>query len=182
MGGDAQVASFNVYNYFTTLKSENADARGAANAAQFAIQKSKIVSAINGLDAEIVALMEIENSVKLGKPVDTALKDLVAGLNADAGSDVWDYVRTPEALQDPATTDYITNAIIFKKDAVSTVGDSATVTDESVWGNAREPIAQAFDIDGRVVTVVANHLKSKSLPQGAGPSPPTVRASSTPTG
>ncbi|MPT15214.1 MAG: ExeM/NucH family extracellular endonuclease [Microbacterium sp.] len=171
VGGDAQVASFNVYNYFTTLKSENADARGAANAAQFAIQKSKIVSAINGLDAEIVALMEIENSVKLGKPVDTALKDLVAGLNADAGSDVWDYVRTPKALQDPATTDYITNAIIFKKDAVSTVGDSATVTDESVWGNAREPIAQAFDIDGRVVTVVANHLKSKSPPQGAGAEP-----------
>lgn len=171
VGGDAQVASFNVYNYFTTLKSEDADARGAANAAQFAIQKSKIVSAINGLDAEIVALMEIENSVKLGKPVDTALKDLVAGLNADAGSDVWDYVRTPEALQDPATTDYITNAIIFKKDAVSTVGDSATVTDESVWGNAREPIAQAFDIDGRVVTVVANHLKSKSPPQGAGAEP-----------
>lgn len=171
VGGDAQVASFNVYNYFTTLKSENGDARGAANAAQFAIQKSKIVSAINGLDAEIVALMEIENSVKLGKPVDTALKDLVAGLNADAGSDVWDYVPTPEALQDPATTDYITNAIIYKKDAVSTVGDSATVTDESVWGNAREPIAQAFDIDGRVVTVVANHLKSKSPPQGAGAEP-----------
>ena len=80
-------------------------------------------------------------------------------------------MRTPKALQDPATTDYITNAIIFKKDAVSTVGDSATVTDESVWGNAREPIAQAFDIDGRVVTVVANHLKSKSPPQGAGAEP-----------
>lgn len=171
VGGDVQVASFNVYNYFTTLKSENSNARGAANAAQFAIQKSKIVAAINGLDAEIVSLMEIENSVKLGKPIDTALKDLVAGLNADAGSDVWDYVPTPDALNDAATTDFITNAIIFKKDAVERVGDSATVTDESVWGNAREPIAQAFDIDGRVVTVVANHLKSKSPPDGAGAEP-----------
>ncbi|MFB8189747.1 ExeM/NucH family extracellular endonuclease [Microbacterium sp. NPDC055988] len=171
VGGDVQVASFNVYNYFTTLKSENSNARGAANAAQFAIQKSKIVAAINGLDAEIVSLMEIENSVKLGKPVDTALKDLVAGLNADAGSDVWDYVPTPAALNDAATTDFITNAIIYKKDAVETVGDSATVTDETVWGNAREPIAQAFDIDGRVVTVVANHLKSKSPPEGAGAEP-----------
>lgn len=171
VGGDVQVASFNVYNYFTTLKSENSNARGAANAAQFAIQKSKIVAAINGLDAEIVSLMEIENSVKLGKPIDTALKDLVAGLNADAGSDVWAYVPTPAALNNAATTDYITNAIIYKKDAVTTVGDSATVTDESVWGNAREPIAQAFDIDGRVVTVVANHLKSKSPPDGAGAEP-----------
>ncbi|WP_261811390.1 ExeM/NucH family extracellular endonuclease [Microbacterium aurugineum] len=171
VGGDVQVASFNVYNYFTTLKSENSNARGAANAAQFAIQKSKIVAAINGLDAEIVSLMEIENSVKLGKPIDSALKDLVAGLNDDAGAEVWDYVPTPDALNDAATTDYITNAIIYKKDAVTTVGDSATVTDESVWGNAREPIAQAFDIDGRVVTVVANHLKSKSPPQGAGAEP-----------
>lgn len=171
VGGDVQVASFNVYNYFTTLKSEDSNARGAANAAQFAIQRSKIVAAINGLDAEIVSLMEIENSVKLGKPIDTALKDLVAGLNADAGSDVWAYVPTPAALNNAATTDYITNAIIYKKDAVTAVGDSATVIDESVWGNAREPIAQAFDIDGRVVTVVANHLKSKSPPEGAGAEP-----------
>ncbi|MFY9712975.1 MAG: ExeM/NucH family extracellular endonuclease, partial [Microbacterium sp.] len=165
VGGDVQVASFNVYNYFTTLKSENTDARGAANAAQFATQKSKIVSAINGLDAEIVALMEIENSVKLGKPIDSALADLVAGLNQAAGSEVWAYVPTPAALGDAATTDYITNAIIYKKDAVVPKGESATVIDETVWGNAREPIAQAFDIDGRVVTVVANHFKSKSDPK-----------------
>ncbi|MFJ2368944.1 ExeM/NucH family extracellular endonuclease [Microbacterium sp. NPDC087665] len=171
VGGDVQVASFNVFNYFTTLKTENADARGAANAAQFAIQKSKIVAAINGLDADIVSLMEIENSVKLGKPIDTALADLVSGLNEAAGSEVWAYVPTPSALNDAATTDYITNAIIYKKDAVSPVGDSETIVDETVWGNAREPIAQAFDIDGRVVTVVANHLKSKSPPEGAGAEP-----------
>ncbi|MFK3835560.1 ExeM/NucH family extracellular endonuclease [Microbacterium sp. NPDC087868] len=171
VGGDVQVGSFNVFNYFTTLKSENPDARGAANAEQFAIQKSKIVAAINGLDADIVSLMEIENSVKLGKPIDTALADLVDGLNDAAGGEVWAFVPTPDALNDATTTDYITNAIIYKKDAVSPVGDSATVTDESVWGNAREPIAQAFDIDGRVVTVVANHLKSKSPPTGAGAEP-----------
>lgn len=171
VGGDVQVAAFNVFNYFTTLKSENPDARGAADAEKFAIQKSKIVAAINGLDADVVALMEIENSVKLGKPVDTALADLVAGLNEAAGSEVWAFVPTPAALQDAATTDFITNAIIYKKDAVSPVGDSMTVTDETVWGNAREPIAQAFDVDGRVVSVVANHLKSKSPPDGGGTEP-----------
>lgn len=168
VGGDVQVGSFNVYNYFTTLKSENSNARGAADAAQFQIQKSKIVAAINGMDAEIVSLMEIENSVKLGKPVDTALADLVDGLNAAAGSKVWDYVPTPEALQDAATTDFITNAIIYKRGEVTPKGDAATITDETVWGNAREPIAQAFDIDGRTVTVVANHFKSKS---GSGTQP-----------
>ncbi|WP_309127717.1 ExeM/NucH family extracellular endonuclease [Microbacterium sp.] len=162
VGGDVQVASFNVYNYFTTLKSENSNARGAADAAQFAIQKSKIVSAINGTGAEIVSLMEIENSIRFGKPVDSALADLVDGLNAAAGSEEWAFVPTPEPLTDAATTDFITNAIIYKKDAVTPEGASATITDETVWGNAREPIAQAFDIDGRTVTVVANHFKSKS--------------------
>ncbi|UWF77929.1 ExeM/NucH family extracellular endonuclease [Microbacterium neungamense] len=171
VGGDVQVASFNVYNYFTTLRSENPDARGAADAAQFAIQKSKIVAAINGLDAEIVALMEIENSLEFGKPVDAALADLVSGLNAAAGAEVWAYVPTPAALHDPATTDVITNAIIYKKDAVTPKGDSATITDEAVWDNAREPIAQAFDIDGRVITVVANHFKSKSDPKDGTPEP-----------
>ncbi|MFD5224687.1 ExeM/NucH family extracellular endonuclease [Microbacterium sp. NPDC058342] len=168
VGGDVQIASFNVYNYFTTLKSDDSNARGAADAAQFAIQKSKIVAAINGLDAEIVSLMEIENSVKLGEPVDTALADLVEGLNAEAGQGTWAYVPTPVALHDAATTDYITSAIIYKKAAVTPKGDSRTISDESVWGNAREPIAQAFDIDGRTVTVVANHFKSKS---GDGPEP-----------
>ncbi|MGW8481833.1 ExeM/NucH family extracellular endonuclease [Microbacterium sp. NPDC055903] len=171
VGGDAQIASFNVYNYFTTLSSENPDARGAETAEEFQIQKSKIVAAINGLDAEIVSLMEIENSVKLGEPIDSALADLVDGLNADAGSDVWAFVPTPAALDDASITDYITSAIIYKKDAVSTVGDSMTVVDETVWDNAREPIAQAFDIDGRTVTVVANHFKSKSAPSGGGTEP-----------
>ena len=162
VGGDVQIASFNVYNYFTTLSSENPDARGAKDAAQFAIQKSKIVAAINGTGAEIVSLMEIENGPKLGEPLDTALADLVSGLNAAAGSEVWAYVPTPKALDDAAITDYITSAIIYKKAAVTPKGAAQTIIDETVWGNAREPIAQAFDIDGRTVTVVANHLKSKS--------------------
>lgn len=162
IGGDAKVAAFNVYNYFTTLQSDNKNARGAKTAAQFTTQKSKIVTAINELDADIVGLMEIENSVKFGKPVDTALADLVDGLNEAAGGKVWSYVPTPKALHNAGTTDFITNAIIYKNDAVKPKGDSQTITDEKVWGNAREPIAQAFDIDGRTVTVVANHFKSKS--------------------
>src|SRR5690606_4733620 len=98
VGGDFAVASFNVYNYFTTLKDDNSSARGAKNAEQFATQKSKIVSAINGLGADVVALMEIENSVKLGGTLDGALADLVDGLNAAAGAGTWAFVPTPPAL------------------------------------------------------------------------------------
>ena len=50
--GDIKVSSFNVLNYFTTLRSANAAARGADNAAEFARQQAKIVEAIVGLNAE----------------------------------------------------------------------------------------------------------------------------------
>ncbi|HEU0181133.1 MAG TPA: ExeM/NucH family extracellular endonuclease [Agromyces mariniharenae] len=168
VGGDVTVAAFNVLNYFTTLTSQNPEARGAATPEEFAIQKSKIVEAINGLDADVVALQEIENSVKLGEAPDEALADLVAGLNADAGSKVWDYVRTPAALHDAAITDFITNAIIFKPAVVKPSGEAQTIIDEAVWDIAREPIAQTFKYGKSFLTVVANHFKSKS---GTDPSP-----------
>ena len=81
-----QVAAFNVFNYFTTMSEDDSQARGAKNEEFFAVQRSKIVSAIDGLDAEVVALMEIENSVHFGDgTADVALADLVEGLNEDAG-------------------------------------------------------------------------------------------------
>lgn len=36
VGGDFQVGAFNVYNYFTTLTTENPNARGATSPAAFA--------------------------------------------------------------------------------------------------------------------------------------------------
>ncbi|HEV7742339.1 MAG TPA: ExeM/NucH family extracellular endonuclease [Pseudolysinimonas sp.] len=170
VGGDVQFGSFNVFNYFTTLTSQNPDARGAATAAQLATQKSKIVSAINGLGADIVALEEVENSVAYGDPVDTALADLVSGLNAAAGAGTWAYVPTPAALATAGATDVITTAIIYKPAVAERVGDSFADTDD-VWDIARKPVAQTFDVGHRIVTVVANHLKSKTPPANAGPEP-----------
>jgi 5'-nucleotidase len=61
VGGDIRLASFNVLNYFVHF---GGDARGAADAAALAKQQAKIVSAITALDADVIALMEIENSVR----------------------------------------------------------------------------------------------------------------------
>lgn len=163
VGGDFSVGAFNVFNYFTTF---GGDARGADNEAQFLIQQSKIVAAILALDADVVALQEIENSPKLGEPLDEALADLVAALNAEAGEGVWAYVPTPAAVADPAITDFITNAIIYQPAIATPVGESFADVDETVWDIAREPIAQTFDVDGKVITVVANHFKSKTPPTG----------------
>lgn len=163
VGGDFQVGAFNVYNYFTTLSSVNSQARGAETAEEFAVQKSKIVAAINGLGADVVALQEIENSVKLGEPLDEALADLVDGLNAAAGAGTWAYAATPAELNNAAITDFIASAIIYKPAAVTPVGASFTDLD-AVWDIARKPVAQTFTSNdtGKVFTVVANHFKSKS--------------------
>jgi 5'-nucleotidase len=165
VGGDVSAASFNVFNYFTTF---GGDARGAENEAAFLVQQSKIVSAINALDADIVGLMEIENSVKLGEAPDEALGNLVAALNAASAPGTWAFVPTPAPLLDAATTDFITNAIIYKPAAATPVGASFASVDETVWDIAREPIAQTFETvaNGQIVTVVANHFKSKSPPSG----------------
>ncbi|MGL4340444.1 MAG: ExeM/NucH family extracellular endonuclease [Rhodoglobus sp.] len=168
VGGDFSVGTFNVFNYFTTFGGE---ARGADNAEDFAVQQSKIVSAINSLDADVVALMEIENSIAFDEPADEALSNLVDALNEAAGSTVWAFVPTPTSLLDSATTDVITNAIIYQTETASPVGESFADIDETVWDIAREPIAQTFEVNDKIITVVANHLKSKSPPSGGGTEP-----------
>lgn len=164
VGGDATFASFNALNFFTTLGSANPDARGADTPEQYATQLSKLVAAIDALDADVVALQELENNVEFGAPVDTAISALVDALNADAGAGTWDFVPTPDALAVPGANDVITTGIIFRPGAVEPVGDSFADTDP-VWADARVPIGQTFQVDSRVVTVIANHFKSKSAPE-----------------
>ncbi|WP_255610069.1 ExeM/NucH family extracellular endonuclease [Micromonospora sp. PLK6-60] len=160
VGGDIRVASFNVLNYFVHF---GGDARGAANEAGLAKQEAKIVAAISALGADVVGLEEIENSVRFdANDPQQALKRLVTALNAKDGAGTWDYVRTPAELPSAAEQDFITTAIIFKPAKVAPQGPARSVNDESVWFNAREPIAQTFTAGKLTFTVVVNHLKSKS--------------------
>jgi 5'-nucleotidase len=188
VGGDLSVATFNVLNYFTTTGDQltgctyytdragnpitvnrGCDARGAANAENLERQETKIVAAIDALDADVVALMEIENSTPFGKDRDQALSDLVDALNDAAGGDEWAFVPSPAAL--PDDEDVIRLAYIYQVDAAEPVGDSRILLDDPAFVNAREPLAQVFQPAGGVsegddaasddVLVVANHLKSK---------------------
>lgn len=175
VGGDVVVGAFNVLNYFTTLTSQDPDARGAATPEQLAAQRAKIVAAILALGADVVALQEIENSVHFGDGTpDVALADLVAGLDDLDGAGTWAYVPTPAVLVGPSApaTDVIMSAIIYRPAAVTPVGEAVTDVDESVWDIAREPVAQLFTTsagEGSEFWVVANHFKSKSGGTGAEP-------------
>jgi 5'-nucleotidase len=192
VGGDLQLATFNVLNYFTTTGEELSGcsyhtdrvgdpitvrggclARGAAEQEDLERQQAKIVAAINALGAEVVSLEEIENSAKFGKDRDQALSDLVDALNADAGSEVWAFVPSPAdrpALQDE---DVIRTAFVYRPDAVGTVGESVILHDEENFDNAREPLAQTFRPAGGTAaddfTVVVNHFKSKGSAPASGP-------------
>lgn len=191
--GDVSVASFNVLNYFTTLGDENAsceaystadgepvtvrqgcDQRGAWDDADFERQESKIVDAIEALDASVVGLMEIENSAALGETVDEATATLVAALNEAAGTEKWAFVPSSEELPAASGQDVITNAIIYQPALVERVGESRALGDQSESGeafqNAREPIGQIFEPadGGAEFLFVVNHFKSKG---SAGPWP-----------
>ncbi|MEC5184889.1 5'-nucleotidase [Cryobacterium sp. MP_3.1] len=186
VGGDIRLGTFNVLNYFSTTGdtltgcqyytdragakitvSGGCDARGAADQANFLRQQAKIVAAINALDAQVISLEEIENSAVFGADRDTALATLVAALNADLGQDAWAFVPSPAAL--PANEDVIRTAFIYQKAAVETVGGSTILTGSAAFSNARQPLAQAFQLVGdtgsRFLTIV-NHFKSKGSGTG----------------
>ena len=171
VGGDVTVAAFNVLNYFVTLPSEDSDARGASTEADLRRQEAKIVTAINALDADVVALQEIEYGVPFGKDADVATETLVAALNAAVGAQVWAHVETPDYVRDDP--DVIQNAIIYRTDVVDPVGESLSGGEDpsgTVWDNAREPVAQLFEAeDGDQFWVVSNHLKSKGAGGASGP-------------
>lgn len=193
VGGQINMASFNVLNYFTTTGDQlegcsyyddregnhvtvrsGCDARGAANAQSLKRQETKIVTAINKLDTSVVSLMEIENSAKFGEDRDAALQTLVTRLNEAAGTEKWAFVPSPEKL--PADEDVIRTALIYQPAEVAPQNESTILDDQDAFSNAREPLSQAFapkDESGEVeadktFVTITNHFKSKGSGEGPG--------------
>lgn len=180
VGGDVRLATFNVLNYFTHLGEDHCDrnqsnpdregnpitangcaVRGAWDAASFERQQAKIVAAIGAMDADIVALEEVEDSSEFGAPRDEALAALVAALNAAAGSERWAFVPSPEEI--PASgDDVIRTAFVYRPETVELRGAS-TILDHPAFANARAPLAQTFAdrASGTPFVVIVNHFKSK---------------------
>jgi hypothetical protein len=157
--GDAslKIASFNVLNYF------NGDGngggfptpRGATNTTEFTRQRTKIIAAIKALDADVVGLLEMEND---GDGANSAIADLVRGLNEATAAGTYDYIRDP--ANGGTGTDEIKVAFIYKPGTVTPQG--AARADLSAVHN-RPPLAQTFTVagTGEVLTAVINHFKSK---------------------
>lgn len=175
VGGSLKVASFNVLNYFLTIDttagdvgscgaSISLDCRGADSAQELDRQRAKLTQALLGLDADVVGLIEMENT-----PGVTPQQQIVDDLNAVAGVGAYAYIDTGVI-----GTDAIRVGLIYKPGKAAPVGNFA-VLDSSVDPNFidtrnRPALAQTFAevATGARFTVVVNHLKSKGSGCGAG--------------
>lgn len=169
--GQLRVASFNVENLFTTLQGggatcgpNNLSCRGASSPSELERQLGKLTAAIGKMDADVVALIEIENDAD-----DHTLAVLVDALNDAYPRDHWQYIATGWL-----GTDAIKNAFIYRPRRVTPVGDFA-VLDDSVdpdfdTSRQRPALAQSFETNsGGRFTAVNIHLRSKTSCPSSGP-------------
>ena len=159
VGGNVRVGSANIENFFTTLDdgtnkcppSNTADdCRGANSPLEFTRQRTKIVEELVGLNADVIALMELQNNGSV------AIQNLVDTLNARLGGTF--YARVPDAATGGGT-DAIKVGMIYKPAKLSLVG--AALSDTAPINN-RAPMAQTFQLaNGEKFNLIGNHLKSK---------------------
>jgi len=172
--GDLKVVSLNVYNYFDTFSGctegvggDPTGCRGADDATEFMRQRDKIINAIVEMDADVIGLQEIENDGYADG--NSAIDDLVDGVNAIAGTGTYTYVNVDAqtGVTNALGLDAIKVGCIYKTETVAMTG-TTQVVDNNVDPNFhddynRPALVQSFEYlpDGEVFTVVVNHLKSK---------------------
>lgn len=156
---NVKIASFNVLNYFNGDGTGGGfpTSRGAHSPAEFTRQRNKIINALAAMDADVVGLIELEND---GTGTNSALQDLVNGLNAQMGAGTYAFVNDGANSQ-AYCTDEIRCAIIYKPAKVDTMG-AAMISADPVFN--RPPLAQTFELVSNMqkFNFIINHFKSKS--------------------
>jgi predicted extracellular nuclease/2',3'-cyclic-nucleotide 2'-phosphodiesterase (5'-nucleotidase family) len=187
VGGTLQVASFNVLNFFKTLDNGASTAigqepRGANDSVELSRQTGKLVDTILAMDADVLALTELENDFLPGSS-GNAIEYLVGQLNAAAGPGTYAWVNPGQQF---VGGDAIAVGFIYKTADVK-IADGTTVAilndadlpglglsgllSQSTVGHifdgantSRNALAVTFEqiATGETFTAIANHLKSKS--------------------
>lgn len=163
VAGRLRVASFNVLNYFSTIDTGKpicgpnpGNCRGADSDSEQARQLAKIVTALQMIDADIVALVELENNDS------QSLQDIVVALNGRYGETVYSALATGTIGDDTIRTGFIykpANVALAGRYAILDSNIDKRFDDE----RNRPALAQSFleKHSNGVLTVVLNHLKSK---------------------
>ncbi|QYK04573.1 extracellular exonuclease ExeM [Shewanella zhangzhouensis] len=185
--GDIRVASFNVLNFFNDVVGGDANPtgsnRGALTEEEMLLQRTKIVSAITAMNADIVGLMEIANN---GFGEKSAIQNLLDALNAEQTADnAYSFVEIADADKTDGKyfgNDAITVGMLYRTAKVSPEGaafvietpeqhapegvasrDNKGVVETSPAQDKyqRHSLGQTFKVKDENLTVVVNHLKSK---------------------
>jgi hypothetical protein len=166
VGGTVRVAALNTLNFFVTADYpagnpldnkcgplNNMECRGwdSDQATEYTRQRDKLLTALAGLDADIIGLNELENSTGV-----EPLASIVSGLPGYA------YIDTGTI-----GTDAIKVGLIYRPAVVTPVGDfkllTSAVDSRFIDTKSRPSLAQTFIVNatGAKFTVVVNHFKSK---------------------
>ena len=162
VAGNLRVASFNLLNLFSGLSggeavcgpARDARCRGATTAEERSRQLAKTVTAFRHMQADIVAVAEIENN-------GTRALDLLIAALADGGLE---YAYVDAGI---LGSDSIKVGLLYDPTAVELVGDFSVLTrgTNRLFDDRRNrpALAQTFALksNGATLTVIANHLKSK---------------------
>jgi len=160
--GTTRVVALNLNAYFATLDNgaggcgpNRERCRGADTPREFQRQTAKLVAALAAMDADILALSELENDGG------TSGARLANALNAELDGAPWNAIET--GVLD---SDVIKPGLLYRSDRVETRGHFAVLdgqTDSAFSTDLHRPaLAQSFeDPHGRAFTVATAHLKSK---------------------
>ena len=169
---NVRIASMNVLNYF------NGDGkgggfpteRGARSQAGFEMQSAKIIAALKGLDADVVALMELEND---GFGPESAISRLLTELNRGESRERQYRAVEVESASRRAS---IRSAMLYRPARAELAGPAAVLDSTSSPADARGKLfdsskhrpllVQGFRINGETLLLGVAHFKSKGSPCG----------------
>ncbi|HET8850687.1 MAG TPA: ExeM/NucH family extracellular endonuclease, partial [Marinobacter sp.] len=158
---DLRLVAFNLQNYFNGNGQGGGfpTERGAQSLAEFERQSRQLTRTLIALDADLLALTELEND---GRGEHSALRQLVRALG-----EPWRAVLS----SDSAGTDAIRTALLYRSDRLRPTGAGARIRTGVYRSVGRPPLAQRFDVPGTGTSIqlVVPHLKSKSCQRAKGP-------------
>lgn len=175
------VASMNLENYFNGTPKSFAHrdigfptSRGAKTYAGFLLQTEKLVSALSTIDADVIALMELEND---GYGQHSAIADLTRALNTRFKPSLHYKYIIP--TQKRLGRDDISVGILYRKKDIKPLGKPFVLDSNSSIkyldsqgrskalfndGYHRPALLQKFSNKGQSFYIAANHFKSKGRP------------------
>lgn len=157
---DLRVVAFNLQNYFNGNGQGGGfpTERGAESPGEFERQSRQLVATLSALDADLLALTELEND---GNSETSALMQLTRQLGHP-----WQAVIS----RDHDGTDAIRTALLYRSDRVTPVGEARRIRTGIYRSAGRPPLAQRFEVvgSGEAVQVVVPHMKSKSCRRASG--------------